>query len=68
MRKEILKALGLLTQIGISMLVPILISVFIGSLIDKFFGCSPVFLIIFIIMGVIASFRTLYMITKEYCK
>lgn len=68
MGKEILKALGLLTQIGISMLVPILISVIIGSLLDKFFKCDPIFLIIFIIMGVMASFRTLYMITKEYFK
>lgn len=68
MRREIVKALGLLTQIGVAMLVPILLCVVVGAFLDNLFNCSPICLIIFVIMGVMAAFRSLYMITKEYFK
>lgn len=68
MKREIMKALGLLTQVGVAMLVPILLCVVVGSLLDNLFKCSPIFLIIFIIMGVMAAFRSLYMLTKDFIK
>lgn len=68
MRKEILRALSMISQIGISMLVPILGCILIGAFLDKHFGTDVVFLIIFTILGVGASFRTLYMMTVHQFK
>ena len=64
--KAIAKVLGLITQIGISMIVPIFLCVLVGAWLDRLFSSSPLFLIIFVILGVGASFRTLYMITKQF--
>lgn len=59
-------ALGLLNQVGISMIVPILGCTFIGGLIDEATGHSPLWLMIFILLGVGAAFRNLfYIILKE---
>ena len=66
--KEIGKALSLITQLGISMLVPILICLGIGIFIDDRFGTSPWWMIIFIILGVGAGFRSVYMLTLDYHK
>lgn len=68
MLKEVMKALSLLTQIGISMFVPIFGCILIGNFLDKCFGTNVVFLIIFTIIGVISAFRTLYMLTMRKFK
>lgn len=61
--KNIARALAMLSQIGISMLVPIFLCMLLGNWLDKKFGTSPWLLVIFIILGVGAAFRTLYMMT-----
>lgn len=66
--KEIMKALSLLTQIGISMFVPIFLCIIIGSWIDKLCGTDIIFLVIFTVLGVGAAFRTLYMLTAKMNK
>lgn len=66
--REIIKALSMLTQVGISMFVPIFICILIGSYIDTKLNTGAVFLIIFTIVGVISAFRTLYMITMHNFK
>lgn len=61
--REFGKAVGMISQIGISMVVPILLCVWLGSYLDKTLETKPIFLIIFVILGVLAAFRTLYMLT-----
>lgn len=56
----ILKQLALLTQIGLLMAIPIFLSMFIGYWLDNRFGTSPLFLAIFILAGVYAAFRNLF--------
>jgi len=63
MGKDIMKALSMLSQIGISMFVPIFICILIGNFLDKILNTDIIFLVIFTILGVGAAFRTLYMIT-----
>ena len=63
-----MKALSMLTQVGISMLVPIFLCLWIGKSLDKAFDTGILFLIVFIILGVGASFRTLYMMTAHKYK
>lgn len=64
--KDIAKALALLTQIGISMFVPIFMCVIIGAFLDKITNLSPLFLIIFVILGIGAAFRTIYIMVKNF--
>lgn len=63
MRKDIMKALAMLTQVGISMIVPIFLCLWVGKALDKAFDTGILFLLIFIVLGVGAAFRTLYMMT-----
>ena len=63
--KDLGRALGLITQIGISMLVPILLCLGIGVFLDRVFGTSPVLMFIFIVLGVAAGFRSVYALVAQ---
>ncbi len=63
-----MKALSMITQVGISMFVPIFICMWIGKSLDKWLDTGVLFLIIFIILGVGSAFRTLYMLTIDKYK
>lgn len=68
MNKESTKALALFTQIAISMLVPIFICFFVGYGIDKLVGTQAIFLIIFTVVGVLAGFRSVYVLVQSFFK
>ncbi|MGN1318389.1 MAG: AtpZ/AtpI family protein [Lachnospirales bacterium] len=68
MNRENAKAWSLILQIGISMIVPIILCLLIGIWLDKFFGTAPVIMIVMIILGVGAGFRSVYVLTKEFYK
>lgn len=62
-------ALGLLNQVAISMLIPIFGCIFVGIFLDNLTGHEPLWLVIFILLGVGAAFRNLfYIILKEQKK
>ncbi len=56
----IFKTLALITQLGLSMALPIIIGVVAGKYLDERLGTGYVLLIVFSIIGVLASFRNLY--------
>lgn len=60
MKYNYLKDLALISQIGLLMAVPIFLCVFAGIWLDRHFGTDGVFLIIFILLGVLAAFRNLF--------
>lgn len=65
-KRSVIPALGLLNQVGISMLVPIFGCMLLGGLIDSATGHTPLWLLIFTVLGVGAAFRNMfYIITKE---
>lgn len=55
-----LENLSLISQLGISMVVPILVCVWVGNYLDNKFGKAPLFLFIFIVLGVASSFMNMY--------
>ena len=59
-RSEFAKAITFLSQIAITMAVCVFIGVFLGSYLDRLFGTSPWFLLIFSLLGVGASFKALF--------
>ncbi len=63
-----IKALALITQIGIGMFVPIFVMLILGVKLDEYLNTAPKMLIIFLITGIIVSFRNLFMIFKKITK
>lgn len=43
----------------------VIVGFFIGNTLDKWLGTSPVFLIAFIVMGIIAAYRQLLKLVKK---
>ena len=55
----------LVTQIGIAMATPIMIGLYIGKRLDEYLNKSPLFLLIFIVIGIIASFTNLFKLIEK---
>ncbi|MFM1538514.1 AtpZ/AtpI family protein [Helcococcus bovis] len=55
-----MKNLVLITQLAITMSVPIILGLLIGNYIDKWVGTKWIFLIILLIMGVASGFINSY--------
>lgn len=64
--RNALENLALISQIGISMITPILLGLFIGGWIDKKVGTSSIFSIIFMLLGVGGAFMNLFKITGAF--
>lgn len=58
--KDLVKALGLLSQVGITMAVCVLVGVFLGRFLDGLLGTSPWLLLLFSFLGVGAAFKSLF--------
>ncbi len=65
---KILQNLSLLSYIGIMMLVPILVAVYLGNFLDKKFDTGHIFLMIFILLGVTSGFLNVYKIVMKDIK
>lgn len=60
---EMFKNLALISQLGISMMVPVFVGVGIGLFIDKHF--NTMFSVLGLILGIIAGYRNTYLIVKD---
>lgn len=65
--KNIFRSLALINQIGISMLVPIFLCIYIGNKLDQWFSTSYL-TIVFLFLGILAAFRNVYHLTKSFYK
>lgn len=61
----VVRALLLVTQLGISMMVPIVLCAVLGSLLQKKTG-SPLWLFLFLFLGAGAAFRNVYYLLKPF--
>ncbi len=50
---------------GISVAVAIFVGILIGRQLDKWFGTEPWFFFIFLLFGIVAGFRNIYIITQR---
>ncbi|MDR1438588.1 MAG: AtpZ/AtpI family protein [Clostridiales bacterium] len=60
MGHDALYALGLLTQLGVSMAACVLIGVLVGSKLDGWLGTAPWMLVLFSFVGAGAAFKAMY--------
>jgi ATP synthase protein I len=68
-RKKLLKSLGAMSSIGISVALAIAIGVFVGLKLDKWLGTDPWFFFIFLFIGIVAGFRNIFiLIGREITK
>ncbi len=64
-KKELLQTLGMVSSMGISVAVAIAIGVIVGLQLDKWFGTDPWFFFIFLLFGIVAGFRNIYLISGK---
>jgi F0F1-type ATP synthase assembly protein I len=67
-KSDLFKTLGVVSSMGISFVLAIFIGVLIGRQLDKWLGTGPWFFFIFLLFGIIAGFRNLYIITNRVIK
>lgn len=60
---EVMRNLAMVTQLGISMLAPIILCVFVGYWLDNKFGWSTV--IPLLILGILAGARNCYLLVMQ---
>lgn len=63
-RKNVYRALTMITQFGINMLVPIFLCSFVGMYMDSKFDTSYWMVILFFV-GALAGFRNIYIFAKK---
>lgn len=55
----------MVSSMGISMVLALVIAIAIGYYLDKWFQTSPVFFLIFMVLGIVAGFRNIYVLMKR---
>ena len=61
-----LRRLAFVSSIGISMVLATFIGLYIGIWLDDFFSTTPWLTIIFLLFGIAAGFRNIYVLIKKY--
>ena len=67
-RRQIMNALAMFTHIGLTMAVCIGGCIWFGLFLDNMFGTRPVFLLIFIILGMASAFWAVYKMVIKVMK
>ncbi|MDY6848945.1 MAG: AtpZ/AtpI family protein [Geoalkalibacter sp.] len=63
--RQLFKSLGFLSSIGISMVAATLIGLAMGYYLDQWLKTSPWFTLIFLLFGIIAGFRNMFILTRR---
>lgn len=61
-KRSLIKSLGLVSSMGISVALAIIIGVVTGRQLDEWLGTYPWFFFIFLFIGIAAGFRNIYII------
>lgn len=63
--KKLIRLLGVLSTVGITMVAATMIGLYIGHLLDKVFNTRPWLTGLFLLLGLFAGFRNLYRYAKK---
>jgi len=63
---EIVRAFSMLFQLGLSIMIPIALSIFIGYKLDRLFETGNILLLVFLFVGMAAGIRSVYVLTKSF--
>ena len=68
-KREIFNAIGLVTQLGLSMAASVFIGVIGGKYLDEWLNTSPWFLLAGVILGTASAFKVMYdIVIKRFLK
>lgn len=67
-RRQLIKSMGFLSGLGISMVASTIIGLAIGFYLDRWLGSNPWMTLIFLGIGIIAGFRNVYILTDRELK
>ncbi|PSJ30975.1 ATP synthase [Peptostreptococcus russellii] len=65
---QIVKSLSLLTQLGLIVIICVFGCTYVGIYLDRRLNTSPLFAIIFILLGIGSAFVSLYRTLESYIK
>ncbi len=60
--RDLLQSLAMVSSMGISVVLAIAIGVWFGLSLDRWFGTTPWFFYIFLLIGIAAGFKNIYVI------
>lgn len=63
--RQLFKSLGFLSSIGISMVASTIIGLAMGYYLDQWLETSPWLTLIFLVFGIIAGFRNMFILTRR---
>jgi ATP synthase protein I len=64
-RRELYKSIGFLSGVGISMVAATFIGFGMGYYLDQWFDTKPWLTMIFLVIGIVAGFRNIYILTAR---
>lgn len=67
-RRQLIKSLGFLSGLGISMVAATLIGLAMGYYLDRRLGTNPWLTLVFLGLGIAAGFRNVYILTDRELK
>lgn len=67
-KKDLFRSLAMISSMGISAALAIALGVWFGLLLDRKFGTNPWFFYIFLLIGIAAAFKNIYVIAGREIK
>lgn len=65
---EAMKSFSLITQLGVTVIVCVFGCGYVGLMLDKKIGTTPVFSLILIVIGILSAFVSIYKTLRRYFK
>lgn len=67
-RPRLIRTLGFLSSLGISMVAATFIGLAMGYYLDRWLGTSPWLTLIFLVFGIVSGFRNIFLLTQRELK
>lgn len=64
-KRQLIRSLGFLSSLGISMVAASFIGLFIGYSLDKWWGTSPWMTLLWLGFGIASGFRNIFILTRR---
>ncbi|MCL2572045.1 MAG: AtpZ/AtpI family protein [Defluviitaleaceae bacterium] len=65
-KREMLRAMGLMSQIGFTIVVCVAMGLFFGRFLDNILGASPWLLIVFTLLGCFSAIKALIDLARKF--
>jgi len=65
-KREMLRAMGLMSQIGFTIIICVAMGLFLGRLLDSILGTSPWLLVAFTLLGCFSAIKVLIDLAKKF--